>query len=254
MVDPIYILAIALGVAFLLPVIKKGGTVLFNTVFFMTLASVAAISAAWLYGFLSKDLQTVQIFTAGVKPPLSINLQLGISEAFFITAANILMLVGSIYLFRLLRSTGVRAYVLYLLLAVGLNGLIMTRDIFNVFVFLEITSIASYALVGIELKGKALTSGFRYMVAGNLASIFLLLGIIFLYSISGTLNIDGMIGSAALKQGGLLTQLAVFMLLFALFIEMKQFPANGWALDVYQSVHPGVAALISAGSSGAIYF
>ena len=57
MVEPIYIIAIALGVAFLLPIIKKSGTVIFNTIFFLTLVTLAAISAAWLSGFLFEGIQ-----------------------------------------------------------------------------------------------------------------------------------------------------------------------------------------------------
>ena len=254
MVNPIFIIAIALGVAFLLPLFKKAGTSVVHTIFLLTLALLTYISGQWLYGFVFKGLQTIQIFTAGVKPPLSINLQMGLAEAMTLTGTNLLMLVGGFYMLRVLEKTGIRAFVLFLLLAVGMNGLIMTRDLFNVFVFLEITSIASYALIGMELSVNGLTAGFRYMVVGSLASMLLLLGIIFLYSISGTLNIDGMISSSAIQDGGLMTGIAVFMLILSFLIEMKQFPVNSWAFDVYQSAHPGVSALISAGSSGAILF
>lgn len=254
MVGPIYIIATALGVAFLLPLFKRFGNKVVNGLFLLTLATLLFISGQWLYAFLFRDMQTVQIFTAGVKPPLSINLQMGLTEAIFLTATNLLALLGGIYMLRDFKKIGIRANVLFMLLALGLNGLIMTRDIFNLFVFLEITSISSYALIGMELKSSSLSAGFRYMVAGSIASIFLLLGIIFLYSVSGTLNIDGMVQSTVLKTGAPIVVIAVFMLLFSFFIEMKQFPANGWALDVYQSSHPGIAAMISAGSSGAIFF
>ena len=254
MVGPIYIIAITLAVAFLLPLISKLGNKVTNTVFLLTLGFLTFISGEWLYAFVFKGIPAVQIFTAGVKPPLSINLQMGLHEALFATATNLLALVGGLYLIRCLKKGGIRAYILFLLLTLGLNGLIMTRDIFNLFVFMEITSIASYILVGIELKTPALSAGFRYMVAGSIASTFLLLGIIFLYSLSGTLNIDGMLQSTILRSNSPLVVIAVFMLLFSFFIEMKQFPANGWALDVYQASHPGIAAMISAGSSGAIFF
>lgn len=254
MVGPIYIIAITLGVAFLLPIVKKFGQKTLISIFLLTLAVLTFISGQWLFAFIFKGIKPVEIYTAGVKPPLSINLQMGLKEALFMTATNLLALVGGLYLLRSLQKTGIRAFVLFLLLTLGMNGLIMTRDIFNMFVFMEITSISSYALVGMELRGSALTAGFRYMVAGSIASIFLLLGIIFLYNISGTLNIDGMIHSSVLQTGAPVVIIAIFMIMFSFFIEMKQFPANGWALDVYQSSHPGIAAIISAGSSGAIFF
>ncbi len=254
MVDPIYIIAIALGAAFLLPLFERSGKPVVNSIFLLTLTALTFISGEWLYAFLYRGMQTVQIFTAGVKPPLSINLQMGPQEALFLTGINLLALLGGVYLLRYFNHIGIRSRVLFLLLTLGMNGLVMTRDIFNVFVFLEITSIASYALIGMDLKITSLSAGFKYMIAGSIASVFLLLGIIFLYSASGTLNIDGMLQSTMLKTGAPLVGFAIFMLLFSFFIEMKQFPANGWALDVYQASHPGIAAMISAGSSGAIFF
>ena len=254
MVNPIYIVAAALGVAFLLPLFDRLGKTVVNVIFLSTTLFLTFVSAQWLVAFTSHNIQAVQIFTAGVKPPLSINLQMGLQEALFLTGINLLALVSALYLIRTLNGIGIRSQVLFLLFTLGMNGLVMTRDIFNLFVFMEITSIAGYALIGMDLRLNALSAGFKYMIAGSIASIFLLLGIIFLYSVSGTLNIDGMLHSAVLKTGAPLIGVALFMLLFSFFIEMKQFPANGWALDVYQGAHPGIAAMISAGSSGAIFF
>ncbi len=254
MVAPIYIIATALGVAFLLPLFDRLGKTVVNLIFLATTAFLTFISAQWLYAFVLQGTAPVQIFTAGVKPPLSINLQMGLQEALLLTGINLLAFAGALYLLRYLNEVGIRGRVLFLLFTLGMNGLVMTRDIFNLFVFLEITSIASYALIGMDLRLNSLSAGFKYMLAGSLASIFLLLGIIFLYSVSGTLNIDGMLRSAALRSGAPVVAVALFMLLFSFFIEMKQFPANGWALDVYQGAHPGIAAMISAGSSGAIFF
>jgi formate hydrogenlyase subunit 3/multisubunit Na+/H+ antiporter MnhD subunit len=254
MVEPIYIIAIALGVAFLLPVFERLGKTTLNVIFLLALTAFVFISGQWLYGFLFQGVQPVQIFTAGLKPPLSINLQMSLQEAVFLTGLNLLALLGGLYLLRHFNTIGVRTQVLFLLLTLGMNGLVMTRDIFNLFVFVEITSIASYALVGMDRDVKSLSAGFKYMLAGSIASTFLLLGIIFLYSYSGTLNIDGMIESPILHSGLPVVVIAIFMLLLSFFIEMKQFPANGWALDVYQAANPGIAAMISAGTSGAMFF
>ncbi len=254
MVAPIYIIAIALGGAFLLPLFERLGKTIVNTLFLLAIGTFVFISAQWLIGFLFYHVQPVQIYTAGLKPPLSINMQMSLQEAIFLTGVNVLSLMGGIYLLRYLNEIGVRGKVLFLLVTLGMNGLIMTRDIFNMFVFIEITSIASYALIGMDLRLNSLNAGFKYMVAGSIASLFLLLGIIFLYSYSGTLNIDGMINSPILHSGMSVVVMAIFMLLLSFFIEMKQFPANGWALDVYQGANPGIAAMISAGTSGAMFF
>ncbi len=254
MVAPIYIIAIALGGAFLLPLFERLGKTVVNTLFLLLITSFVFISAQWLVGFLFHGVQPVQIYTAGFKPPLTINLQMSLQEAVFLTGLNLLSLMGGIYLLRHLNAIGIRGKVLFLLVTLGMNGLVMTRDIFNLFVFIEITSIATYALIGMDLRLNSLSAGFKYMIAGSIASMFLLMGVIFLYSYSGTLNIDGMIHSDILHSGMSVVVMAIFMVLLSFFIEMKQFPANGWALDVYQGSHPGIAAMISAGTSGAMYF
>ncbi|EHO41630.1 proton-conducting transporter transmembrane domain-containing protein [Caldithrix abyssi] len=254
MVAPIYMIAIALGVAFLLPVLERAGKAFINFIFLAALASLVFISGQWLWGLGWQGMEGVQIFTAGVKPPLSINLQMGLKEAVFLSGINFLALIGGIYLLRHLNQIGIRALALFLLVVLGMNGLVMTRDIFNLFVFIEITSIASYALIGMDLNLKALIAGFKYMVAGSIASIFLLLGIILLYRFTGTLNIDDLASMSLAASPVYLIMGGLFVLLLSFIIEMKQFPANGWALDVYQAAHPGIAAIISAGTSGAVFF
>ena len=254
MVTPIYIIAIALGIAFLLPLIERAGRALADTTFITALLLIAAIAGQWLYSFIFGDALTAEVFTAGVRPPLSINLRMGPEEAALLTAVNLLALLGGIYLLRVFRGKGARWQILFLLFTLGMNGIVMTRDIFNLFVFLEILAISSYALIGIELGLKGLTAGFKYAIAGSIAGIFLILGIIFLYGYTGTLNIDLIASNPALASGRAAVGIAIFMTLLALFIEMKQFPANGWALDVYEAAHPGVSAMISAGGSGVILF
>ncbi|MDA3886225.1 MAG: proton-conducting transporter membrane subunit [Candidatus Delongbacteria bacterium] len=254
MVSPIYIVAILLGVGFLLPSLSKAGTKITGTIFFAALIAVAAISYQWLTGFLLGDQVSVMIYTAGFKPPISINLQMGLFEAIFIGSINFMALFGAIYMFKQMAETGARSFVLFLLMVLGLNGLVMTRDIFNLFVFLEITSIATYSLIGMDLKLKSLSAGFKYMLAGGIASVFLLLGIIILYSVTGTLNIDEMVTVIPAVVNIKLLSIGLFILLFSLIIEMKQFPANGWAIDSYEGVAPGLTGLVAAIGTAGVFF
>ncbi len=252
MVDPIYIFVIVLGLAFLLSLFDKLSRNLSLFLFFLALASFVYISGSWFISLLSGKEELI-IFTAGFKPPVSINLKMGLIEAFFTSLTNFLGLLSAIYLFRKFRAEAVYSLILYLMIIMGINGLIMTRDLFNLFVFLEITSIATYSMIGISSDLKSLTAGFKYMIAGGIASVFLLIGTIYLYRSSGTLNIDSMISSV-----GLLTTktgiIALFLVIIAIMIELKPFPANGWALDVYQSVNSGVVAIIASGISAAMLF
>ena len=79
-------------------------------------------------------------------------------------------------------------YGVYLLFIVGLMGMIVTGDIFNLYVFLEISSLTAYALVAMGKSRRAPLAGFRYLVIGTVGATFILLGIGYLYIATGTLN------------------------------------------------------------------
>ncbi|MCK4675990.1 MAG: proton-conducting membrane transporter, partial [Gammaproteobacteria bacterium] len=194
----------------------------------------------------------IDIETAGIKPPFSINLRFGLFEGGFVLAVNTIALLGAwFYLPKLKQHAS--AMLLYLIMVMGINGLVMTRDLFNLFIFIEITSIATYALIGMERSGSVLTAGFKYIMATSIASAFFLLGTIFIYYQTGTLNIDDIIAHRDLIQGPI-GFVAMLFVLTSLLIELKPYPANGWGLDVYETVPGGIASLISVGVSAGVFF
>jgi formate hydrogenlyase subunit 3/multisubunit Na+/H+ antiporter MnhD subunit len=252
MVNPIYILIIAVTAAFLLSLIEKIGKTTVRIVFFAALGAMFLISLQWLIA-LWGGRATELIFTAGFKPPFSINLQMGITEALVTAAVNLLGLLSAVFMLKRFKEHDFRAPLLYLMIIMGINGMIMTRDLFNLFVFMEITSIATFAMIGIDRNTQTLSAGFKYMIAGGLASMFFLIGTIYLYRFTGVLHVDSMAAAVQAASGQTLV-LALFILLMSVIIELKPFPANGWALDVYQTADEGLTAVIASASSVAMLF
>ncbi|MCK5133605.1 MAG: NADH-quinone oxidoreductase subunit F [Candidatus Sabulitectum sp.] len=250
MVSPIYILILSLAVGFLLSILDKGGRRLSLTAFYGVLTFNVAVVADWLYRFVFHHVPNLVINTAGFKAPISINLELGVTEAFVLLFANLTGLLAAVYLFRKFKESQVSSLILYLLLIMGVNGLVMTRDLFNMFVFLEILSISTFALTALTRNLKTLSSGFKYMIAGGVASTFFLLGVVFVYYFTGSLNL----GFLDAGQFTGVSLIALFMLSVAVFIELKPFPANGWVLDVYQSVDSGIVSVIAVVNSAAVGF
>ncbi len=252
MVNPVYIVAVLLSVAFLLGLFRKPGSDFARLVALITLAFPAVVSISWLLHFMGDATQPFIIYTAGALPPFSINLKMGIEEAFLTSATNILGFFGFLYLYKTFKEAGASAVVLFLVLIMGLNVIIMTRDIFNMFVFLEIASIAIIGLIFLKKNIDSVSAGFKYLIAVSVISTVLLLGIGFIYYFAGTLNIDDFISKNTGAVKGLST--AVFLVIIAVLLELKPFPANGWGLDVYQSAHPGISAMISSGTATASLF
>ncbi|MGM0497047.1 MAG: proton-conducting transporter membrane subunit [Bacteroidota bacterium] len=252
MVEPIYIVGSGLGIAFLLGVIKKAGKNTSGVIMLLTLAFLTFISTQWLWSIVFAGESPHYIFTAGFNPPFSINLLMGKNEAILTTMINSLGVLGGIYLWDKFKKEGVNSMIVYLLLFVGLNVVIMTRDIFNLFVFLEISSVAIAGLVILQRNTVALSSGFKYLIATAIISGLLLLGIIFTYQITGSLYLDDIFSTNLLAvKGG---AAAVFLILIAIVLELKPFPANGWGLDLYQSATPGLAALVSGAFATAMVY
>lgn len=254
MVSPIYLIAVALIVAFLLGLADRVNRRLSLFLTFATLLWMVALAGGWLLALLGGS-ATTEVLTAGFAPPVSINLRMGTLEAALTFLINLAFLGSAVVLFRRLRTEGVGAQVLLIMMAMGSNGIVLTRDLFSLFVFLEIAAIAAYGILALEDDEHSLAAGFKYVIAGGISSALLLLGTIFLYRITGTLNIDGMIAWSAENPAGLAAGAglsALFLVVTALLIELKPFPANGWALDVYQTADPAISAVISVGTSTAM--
>ena len=252
MVEPIYIIGSGLGIAFLLGMIKKAGKITSGVIMLLTLAFMAFISVQWLWSIVFAGNSPHYIYTAGFQPPFSINLLMGRHEAILTTMINTLGLLGGLYLWDKFKKEDVNSMIVFLVLIMGLNVIVMTRDIFNLFVFLEIVSIGTAGLVILERNTKSLSAGFKYMIATSIIAGLLLIGIIFAYQITGTLNIDDLVTSNIwMMKGG---TIAVFLILIAVIFELKPFPANGWALDIYEGANPGLATIISGGVATAMLY
>ena len=252
MVGPIYIIALALGLAFFLGFFGKSLKTVSGYIMLAGLAGMVFISGQWLMAFVDGSASTQEIFTAGFKPPYSINLRMGLEESVFTFMINVIGLLGGIYMFNRLKEVGNSAMSVFIVLIMSLNVIVMTRDIFNLFVFIEIGSIATAGMIILDRTSKSLQAGLKYLLATGVISGILLIGIIFAYYFAGSLNIDGIIAAnlMASKAGAV----AVFLIIAVLVLELKPFPANGWGLDVYESANPGFGAIVSAGTATAGLF
>ena len=246
--DPLGIFIVGLGVAFLIPLVNRLGHSWLAAAFVLALAAMTLISGISLCR-LAGGAAPIDILTGGAYPPYAINLQMGLPEAVFAFGINFVALVGA----RSFARGAYSAMLLYLLLITGIQGMVMTRDLFNLFVFLEVVSIATYGLLTLQDTPAALSAAFKYLMATVLASTFFLIGTMLLYAATGMLNIDDLIVQRQPITGPI-GFAALMFLLACLLLELKPFPANGWGLDVYETARSDVAALISGGVSAGVFF
>ena len=130
------------------------------------------------------------------------------------------------------------------LLITGILGMTATGDVFNLYVFLEITSLSAYCLISLG-GSRGVVSAFRYMLVGTIAATFYLLGIGILYGSTGTLNMSdmSMILNEKGHEGAMLV--ALCFLIPAFGIKMALFPFHGWQPSAYAHAEPGTRPLIA---------
>jgi multicomponent Na+:H+ antiporter subunit D len=139
-------------------------------------------------------------------------------------------------------------YSVYMLLVTGLLGIVITGDIFNLYVFIEISSLAGYALIASGPRREALTASFNYLILGTIGATFILLGIGHLYMATGSLNMADL--SQRLPQiytsRVVLTAFAFFSV--GLSLKLALFPLHIWMPNAY-TFAPSVVSTILAATS-----
>lgn len=139
-------------------------------------------------------------------------------------------------------------YTLLGLLTVGLCGMTITGDIFNLYVFLEVASISGYGLIALGGK-KSVLAAFRYLLIGTIGASFYLLAIGMLYALTGTLNMADLSVLIQVHMDNPLIILACVCLIVSFGIKMSLFPFHVWQPDAYSYAHPGASPLISGAMS-----
>jgi multicomponent Na+:H+ antiporter subunit D len=141
------------------------------------------------------------------------------------------------------RASGV-FHAVYLLLVAGLTGMALTADVFNLYVFLEISSLSAYALVALG-GDRSLVASFRYLLIGTVAGSLYLLGIGYLYGVTGTLNMADLAERLPALAGSPGVTVGVVLMVVGLAIKMGLFPLHGWLPDVYSYAPAPITGFIA---------
>lgn len=216
-----------------------------------------AISLALLSGVL--DNGTIIYEIGDWAAPWGIEYRVDLISAFILT---IVTAIGSITVPYMARSVAKEIpeerrylfYLMYLLCLAGLLGIAITGDAFNLFVFLEISSLSSYVLISLGKDRRALTASFRYLIMGTLGATFYIIGVGLMYMMTGTLN---MVDLATLLPTVADTRTILAALAFltvGLCLKLALFPLHLWLPNAYTYAPSAVTVfLASTATKVAIY-
>ncbi|MCJ7830864.1 MAG: monovalent cation/H+ antiporter subunit D family protein, partial [Desulfobacterales bacterium] len=135
-------------------------------------------------------------------------------------------------------------YTLYCLFVTGMLGIVATGDAFNLYVLLEITSLTGYALIGIGRSPAPLAS-LNSLFMGTVGASFYLLGIGYLYLMTGSLNMEDLARILPQMFQSKVVLFAFLICLAGLFIKMAFFPFHGWLPNAYSLAPSPVAGLLA---------
>ena len=241
----------SLGYYFLLPVIFSFLTPYFKKLGSFTLRGSSIVLSFILFAqTLAYTYTTLpQISEFSIKPPLGIAFILDGYSLLFLLIFTFSALIVSFYMIWFFQANKgrdeARFYLFFNMLIAGSIGMILSCDIFNLYIFFEITGICSYVLAAYNKDKLGLESGIKYLIIGSIASIFIVFAIMLIYLQIGTVNL-GLIAQRFNQIDPKISVLIVLMLFIGFGTKAELFPMNFWAPDIYQGSMSSVNGLFSS--------
>ncbi len=179
--------------------------------------------------------------------PVGIILVMDGFSLLMVTVINLIGFVALVYSLSYIRKYTAESnfYALFLLIIAGMNGVVLSGDLFNLFVFLEVSVISSYALVAFGVGKTELEASFKYQVLGGLASMLILLAISLIYWKTKTLNMAD-VREVLFLGGAEPFHLFIQILLIAGFgLKAAIIPFHAWLPDAHSSAPSPISAMLS---------
>ncbi len=237
---------IYLGSALLIPIVAFRITKIANVLAMIASAAVAVLS---VYGFLYVlQYGTISYHFGGWRPPLGIAYVYDPLSAFVAMVINVVACIVLVHSHLVVRNEldakRMPYYSVIMLMMAGLNGMVVTGDMFNLFVFIEISSLSMYGLIAVGGKSAPLAA-FRYVMIGTIGASFYLLGVGFIYFVTGTLNMADFAAILPHCKDNPAIHVALILMVTGLGIKMALFPMHGWLPDAYTTAPSTSSALIA---------
>jgi multicomponent Na+:H+ antiporter subunit D len=235
--------ALPLGMGFVAPLLSRRRAWPADLLGNLTLAALCVMSVA--------AIGRSGVYHMGAWPtPLGIDLRLDALTALMLLTVNGIGLASTLFSVPYMNqyTSKHRYYGLFLFMVAGMNGVVLSGDVFNLYVFMEIAAIASYALVAFGGEHEELEASFKYAVLGSVASALILVGIALLYGATGTLNMAHMASRLATMGLGPPALLALALFTAGFGLKAALVPFHAWLPDA----HPSAPAPISAMLSGVV--
>lgn len=184
-------------------------------------------------------------------PPWGIEYRIDLLSAFVLLTVSVVGAVSMLFARRSVKAEVASDrvylfYAMYLLCFTGLMGIPITGDAFNLFVFLEISSLSAYVLISLGHDRRALTASFRYLIMGTLGATFYIIGVGLMYMMTGTLNMADLAERVPALMHLRTMQVALAFLTVGITLKLALFPLHLWLPNAYAFAPTVVTIFLAA--------
>ncbi len=240
---PLFVV-IPLALAFILPLLEKRSYGSFLSRALAVLASIVLLILAVSLLFSPSSISWIGGWSPS-KGSIGISMVLDPLSAMMMVIVTVVALAATLYSLNYMKrfTSEPLFYCLFFLMIAGIHGVVLTGDIFNLYVFLEVAAIASYSLVAFGCEMEELEASFKYLVLGSIGSIFIFLGIGIIYNQTGHLNLQFIRANLPPDNGAVMIAAAFFLTGFSLKAAMV--PFHAWLPDAHPSAPAPISAMLS---------
>ncbi|WP_456272628.1 complex I subunit 5 family protein [Bacillus sp. AK031] len=174
-----------------------------------------------------------QVYSIGGWGLLGINLMVDPFSAMFLLIIALLFLPVIIFSLKFIKTHKHIYFIFTYIMIAGIAGMVLTADLFNLYVFLEVSSLCSIALTVLKNTNKGLEGAFKYLIMSTLGSFFILLATILTYYVTGTLNM----AEISLIFEDIPFKIKSALMAFFAFgyaIKIGLIPLHAWIPDAYE--------------------
>ena len=249
---PSQIILLLLAAVMLLLFSKRGWLISFTAVYLCAFI-------ACLMQMLVKKYGSFAFVFGGFEIPYGIEYRLDPLSGAFILLMTVGIIPVMIYSFlgvklEIEREKRSLFYALFLVNIAGSLGTVISYDLFNIYVFIEISSLSAYALVAAGRSRESSFYAYNYLIIGTIGATFYLLGIGILYSITGSLNMGDVARLLMLAPKSNLVVMGYVCIIMGILLKIGIFPFHNWLPNAYYSAPTTVSALFSVTSSSAMIY
>ncbi|MDG2475014.1 MAG: monovalent cation/H+ antiporter subunit D family protein [Paracoccaceae bacterium] len=199
------------------------------------------------------DGSSISYHIGGWPPPIGIEYVVDSANAFLLVLVSGISTVVLLYArdqikLEIDEENHTLFYTCYLLCLTGLLGVLITGDVFNVFVFLEISSLSTYVLVaqGAKRDKRALKAAFNYLIMGTVGATFFVIGVGFIYMATGTLNMFDIYERINDLESSRTVRASYAFIVIGMGLKLAMFPMHLWMPGAYTYAPTVVTTFLSA--------